>query len=468
MILDLDLTSKDEDLKPFWNEVSEEFHRYLWQPTKTELPDRATPSSKRLLNYQEEELSFWKKTVLPKNLTPNRLSVSLQATLTHIMGSGRQVEKRKMLTSKKVRVFPEDETKMIRALHTYRRAYNITIEAINNNEPTSSELRRRILETIREEDDGNHLVDVNMIYEAYRKAVTSFQNGLKKFKATGKPFKLSFMSWKYSPRYFINIKLSKNGQFPRIMGKIHYTETIPDEAFGKQCIMKYENGEWYVCLQQSTTISAITETDKRIVALDPGVRTFMTSFSDSQVNKYGDEFSKETLMPLALSLSKMISERDTILGSITTETMTQYDYDKLRYYEKKINNLRNKRKHLVNDLHKRVAYDIVQNNDIILLPSFETSNMVSKDGNGKRKLRRKTIRAMLDLSHYKFKTYIKYLAEKYGKVVIDVNEAYTSKTINGKIYKIGSKKSLKVGKETYDRDINGARNILLRFITTHI
>ena len=74
---------------------------------------------------------------------------------------------------------------------------------------------------------------------------------------------------------------------------------------------------------------------------------------------------------------------------------------------------------------------------------------------------------MLALSHYEFKERLKSTAKYYGRKVYECGEAYTSKTcgncgeidddLNGKkIYKCRNCK-IKL-----DRDINGARNILLR------
>ena len=36
-------------------------------------------------------------------------------------------------------------------------------------------------------------------------------------------------------------------------------------------------------------------------------------------------------------------------------------------------------------------------------------------------------RGMLGLAHYKLKQTLKWIAKKYGKTVVDVNESYTSK-----------------------------------------
>jgi len=72
---------------------------------------------------------------------------------------------------------------------------------------------------------------------------------------------------------------------------------------------------------------------------------------------------------------------------------------------------------------------------------------------------------MLDLSHYKFKMKLKWYAKKYGKIVVDCNESYTSKTRswNGTIDETrGSKKYIKDDYIKVGRDINAARGILIK------
>ena len=65
--------------------------------------------------------------------------------------------------------------------------------------------------------------------------------------------------------------------------------------------------------------------------------------------------------------------------------------------------------------------------DVILLPTFETSEMVERS---RRRIRSKTVRNLLNLAHYKFKLFIKNKAAETGAVVLDVDEAYTSKTVS--------------------------------------
>jgi putative transposase len=83
-----------------------------------------------------------------------------------------------------------------------------------------------------------------------------------------------------------------------------------------------------------------------------------------------------------------------------------------------------------------------------------------------RKLRSKTVRAMLTWSHYKFKMRLKNKALEFGKKVIDVCEAYTSKTVSwtGEVKKVGGSRVIRSGGITLDRDLNGAKGIFIRFL----
>ena len=115
------------------------------------------------------------------------------------------------------------------------------------------------------------------------------------------------------------------------------------------------------------------------------------------------------------------------------------------------------------ELHHKTAKFLVDNFDVILLPTFETSQMVSKS---RRKLRNKSVRQMLTLSHYEFKIFLKWKAWEQSKTVIDCNEAYTSKTVSwtGEIVKVGGARTIKSPSTGYkmNRDLNGARGIFLR------
>jgi putative transposase len=92
--------------------------------------------------------------------------------------------------------------------------------------------------------------------------------------------------------------------------------------------------------------------------------------------------------------------------------------------------------------------------------------MISRDKN----LPNVVVRDMQALSHYKFKLRLKHLANVHNKCVIDCSEKYTSVTCTncGNLHQnLNANKIYNCVKcqKTFDRDINAARNILIKNIT---
>ena len=131
-----------------------------------------------------------------------------------------------------------------------------------------------------------------------------------------------------------------------------------------------------------------------------------------------------------------------------------------RIIRRKNDKIRFKISNLVEEVHHKTALFLVKNYKYILLPSFETSNMVTT-------LCSKVSRSMLTWSHFKFKQFLKFKAKEYGAVVFEVDESYTSKTCGRCGYilnNLGGKKVFKCPEcdLIIDRDYNGVRNVYLR------
>jgi putative transposase len=121
---------------------------------------------------------------------------------------------------------------------------------------------------------------------------------------------------------------------------------------------------------------------------------------------------------------------------------------------KRINNI-------VKDLHCKTI-NFLSNYKVILLPEFKVKRMLPG-------LNKYVRRSMLDLAHYKFKLRLAQKASETSSKIIICNEAYTSKTCTG----CGDINDSLGKKKTFtcpscdlciDRDINGARNIMLRVL----
>ena len=463
LTLPQDLTKIDEDIKPFWNSLSTEIHCTLWQPHQTELPELGLLSSNGLLNYQVGESSFWKKQIIPNNLIPKHLSLSLQASSTLTTENEAQTD---VTTSKKIRIYPKNEVLWFDSLNLYRRAYNLTIEFMLQSRKPSSEFRTQICDWCGIECEDNDVTfNSNLVQAAYRKACDTRTAVIKK-RACGCKAELSFMSRMAPQQYFVAPRLSPKKQiFPNILKGCTWTEKVPEDAIGKTVVVTYTNGQWFASVRFVQPINQVVTKELSIVALDPGVRTFQTAFSVEDAISYGDQFANDKLVPLMSELDRLLSERDKLHNE---DRSLQWVKNRLKNLNRRIHKVRARHQNLVADLHRRVAYDLVTNHDVILLPTFETKQMVRiRSETRKRFLRRKTVRGMLGLAHYKFKQTLKWMASKYGKTVVDVNESYTSKTLwDGSILKnLGGKASILFQGKRVNRDIHGARNILIRFLT---
>ena len=59
---------------------------------------------------------------------------------------------------------------------------------------------------------------------------------------------------------------------------------------------------------------------------------------------------------------------------------------------------------LINELHHKTARYLVDNFDVILLPDFKTSGMVTR---GQRRVRSKTVRNLLTFAHHRFRNFLR-------------------------------------------------------------
>jgi putative transposase len=238
------------------------------------------------------------------------------------------------------------------------------------------------------------------------------------------------------------------------------TSFIPSDFVIK---LEYPN-RYFLCIPSFRDESFI-EPKHEVVSLDPGVRTFQTFYSPGGLfGKLGDG----TVNRLAF-----IGQRiDRMKSHMTTET----DNQKKRRIGRRCAILRTKISNIVNDLHWKSADYLTKTFRTILIPEFNIKEMTSVNG---RNIRSNTVRKMLSLSHYKFRQRLLTMGAERGRNVIVCNEAYTSKTCGkcgtlndrlggNKIFKCRKntciKKSLLSNTEI-DRDVNGARNVLLRILS---
>lgn len=246
----------------------------------------------------------------------------------------------------------------------------------------------------------------------------------------------------------------------RVVGKLpkEFRKRNDNEFLRKEVkLIKDRLGKWYIAIPVAIGIQ--TSNKETICALDPGVRTFQTAYgTDGAIHHIGSSFQniEEELLKADEWISRHAKIKDFphLTQKERKKKKQNYRYRYLRCFER----VRNR----ISDLHHKVASWLCKHYRIILLPEFETQNMVS--GN---KLRSPTCRKMMTWSHYAFKQRLLAHAQHVGCKVLIVKENFTSKTCG----KCGNLHTTLGGNKRFecpscgvvmDRDANAARNILLR------
>jgi putative transposase len=219
--------------------------------------------------------------------------------------------------------------------------------------------------------------------------------------------------------------------------------------------LTYAKGRW----EAHFVVDAFFEVTRsdRVIALDPGVRTFLTGFNGNEFLEFG-EGDFQRIARLSVHLDALKSRHDKAIGR--SGKRLRY---KLRVAMRQV---RTRIKNLRSECHKQVASNLARNYDVIVLPTFETSQMVVKTS---RKLHSKTARAMMSWAFYQFSQTLQHLCNRYGSKLVRITEEYTSKTCTkcGHVHrKLGSSKIFRCPECSYEipRDFNGALGIFLKAV----
>jgi putative transposase len=449
MILPKNSTPTKKGLQPYWNEVCSMVSSRLWLPTAIDAEGVALNLSKGLSSITVETSWFSTALIIPaeEKHFDTIHSRSLTGLLSRNSDSANCVTK-----SRKIRLYPTHEQRAIfyRWLGASRFVYNRTLEylkTLKDKRPPWTQVATDIILPSLPEWAVNIPYQIKKM--AIKEACDAYTNVKQKYRHTGKTSILHFKSRKSRIQtcYIPKSAVSDKGIYYTLAGILHMAEELPENIL--DCELSFQQGRWYLCVPYKTAIK-LGENQARIVALDPGVRTFQTFFSPEMAGVLGHhDFGR---------LVRLCHYLDDLISRYTIETNKKRRYRMKRAADR----MRWKIRDLRDELHAKVCRFFVDNFDIILIPSFETQVMVKRE---RRKLHSKMVRSMLTWAHFRFKQRLIDVADQHGKVVIEVNEAYTSQTCSwsGEIVKIGSSEII-CGSDSINmhRDVNGARGIFLR------
>lgn len=334
-----------------------------------------------------------------------------------------------------------------------RKFYNETLTIYKNgSEKTWDKVYKDIAEQNKEHDYVK-----SVPYQIKKIAVNDYRKALSinkiKAKRFGKPFEMKFKS-KKNPKqscYIPKTAIKSSGIYHTIAGKLKMTERqwFENEDI-KACRLVLEYGKWFIVIPKEIKITPI-DNQEGVVAIDPGVRTFATYFStEGYFGKIG-QGAFDRILKLNLKIDKLLSK-----------SSKETNKNRKANLKRKVFNVRFKIRNLIDELHWKVIKFFTSRFKVIIFPPFNVSEMVKKS---KRKLPKKVVRTMNCFRFYEFKERLKLKCKENGVTFVESSEAFTSKTnsFTGELMEnLGRKEKFMFNNVSIDRDINGARNILIR------
>ena len=511
------LTSKGKGCEPFWAKHKEaEYAKLLW-PTETDYVDSpltslsgSSPKGPRHSWFKTESKTF--NTSSQRTSWPSYTCSVVDSTAcdgTSALSKPTPTKKKKTkkeednedneeqkgeTLQRKIRLFPTaaQATQLKRWMEASRWSYNQAVFAINQRH-TANQRRKTQDKKVRRQWSA---ISLRNVVSRTRKHLRLFEDvpvhimSYAVMDAVG-ALKSNMAKWKKNPKHHFELNYKRTNDkmaaitiektaakilesallfYPSYMEKlpIRCSKIPPLIPRGKpQCDNRLSvdaMGHFYfhIAIQETPSELHASSTPRQsVVALDPGVRKFLTAYSpDGWIAHLGTKHDTGRLAFLKRRVQTLVAR---------TKALPKKQRQKKYRMKKAAQRARNRIKHLVLDMHCKITNYLVKSFSVIVLPDFRSQQMSKKKRpNGKkRQIGRGTVRLMQTLSHYSFRTRLLQKAARTPECsVLICSEAYTSKTCGlcGNINsKLGSSERFRCTcGASLDRDVNAARNILLR------
>lgn len=356
--------------------------------------------------------------------------------------------------TRRIRIYPSQQQKQLfnQWFGVGRKVYNTCINHFNEKDiPFKGWMKMSTIVLAELTEDYIKTVPYQIKSKAVRDSYTSWMTNCKKTKKRGKPFKLRYKSRKNPVQscYIPKQAVSENGIYHTISGKLKFSEREWLKNDFCDCRLINDHGRWYLSVPQKIKTTT-TENQGGIVALDPGVRNFLTCFSEDGRFGWLGVHAFDRILNLNLKRDKLLSRL----------ALTKDKKEKCKL-KRTLNRTYHRIQDLVDELHWQCINYLVHNFSVIVFPPFEVKGMTKKG----RKLRKSVVRSMLSLRFFEFKERLRRKCKECGVLYVEQNESYTSKTnsFTGELMtNLGGKEWFVYDGIKVHRDLNGARNILIR------
>lgn len=364
-----------------------------------------------------------------------------------------------MLKSFKYRIYPTTrQTRILEStLDDCRWLYNALLEQRkylweNEKKPISYFSQVKHIKQLREEHKtvkvfsqilSDVAMRIDLAFKAFFRRVKNKEiPGYPRFKGKYRYDSFTYPQFGFKIINDSKIKLSKIGDI-----KLHYHRKL--EGKPKTCTIKRTpTGKWWVVVSCEIQPKQLLNKTGLSVGIDVGIHSFAHLSDDTIIDN--PKFFKESEDKLAKIQRKFSKEPK------GTSRKAKLRKSIAKVYE----DITNKR----TDFAHQMSRQIVDTYDIISIEDLQIQKMVKENHKQLRK-------AIIDAAWTRFDSYLTYKAVEAGKILIRVNPAYTSQDCSGCGYRTVKKlcdrthKCPSCGLEM-DRDLNAAKNILARGLTS--
>ena len=294
-----DSTSSAKDFLPYWSDYTREISSVLWSPTETVLQGLEQNSSRRCSNAAAANSWFSiNGTSAPKKssrLTFSPSSLSLEPGLTDCGATTRK--------SRKIRLYPDarQRAELRRWFGAARYTYNQTVELLSSEDAppaVKTKVRDVILPTLPPwHRSAPREVLVGAIFDACRAVSTAkkFNAQLARDKSRGRRQDEGFARVRFrsrkNPRQTFTVQancVSDMGIYRSKLGDMQMAEKLPVPENRNICRLSLKYGQYHLSVPYDEKLPPERENQARVVALDPGVRSFLTWYCAESVGKIGE------------------------------------------------------------------------------------------------------------------------------------------------------------------------------------
>jgi putative transposase len=377
------------------------------------------------------------------------------------------------ISVKKIRLYPTFNQKFIldQWFNAFAKMFNITVNYLRSQIKINKNLdffqalkianfisvRGLLKEKSKEliESMGKFKIPVHILDEAVNQAVSNYKTSLTNLK-NNIIRKFRVREWNMNKRRkIIKIESSffRNGTFcSRTFPVMASSEPLND--INKTCTLIFDRDTKKYILLVPYDVEKKEITKKKIsCGIDLGVRSFATVYSHKSTHSICEESYKNP------SIYNCINKIDK-LNDLLNVNKENENWKKRTLLKKALIKYHRKINNKIKDMHYKVSHKLVNKYDNIYIGKLNTLKILSKSN---ITISRKVKRTIGMLAPYKFRETLKYMGDKYGTTVIEVNEYMTTKTCSecGRTNEIGKSKihKCKCGMEA-DRDENAAKNIM--------